>query len=283
LKGEGVRMNCPEPLTKQSLYLWTKTILAEYGIRPLRRLGQNFLIDPRIIEAFMELVPRSDVILEVGPGLGTLSCFLSPRGDRYLAIELDRRLAAIASRLLGSQGNVAIIVGDAVNLIDSVRASIIASNLPYSAASQVLANAVRNNSIHLIVAVVQREIARRLIARPGSREYGRLTVVLSIYFDVSLKAVFPPESFYPKPKVSNALIVLKRKRAWKPSDEGFLQLARCIFTQPRRLLPKVLKACKLPVDAAYRMGFSGVRVRSLSPEDIYALAAEMGELSHETQ
>lgn len=250
-------------------------MLRNYDIRPRRRLGQSFLIDPRILSRYRALLKLADTgtrVFEAGAGLGVLTCELSRVTSIVIAAELDDRLIAPLRSALDEKANVIVVQADAVDLAKTVKTDAIASNLPYNAASQILISIISNNNISNGVVMLQKEVAFRLTARPGSRDYGRLSVVLGYYFKAKVDSVFPPSSFYPRPKVESALVVLTRKKRWKPGDERFLELARCIFTSPGRLAVKVLRRCGVDLTPDARRGLQGLRVRSLSPSQVYMLA-----------
>ena len=268
-------MTCPDTSSRKSLLRWTLQALRNYDIRPRRKLGQSFLIDPRILSryrALLKLVNAGTSVFEAGAGLGVLTCELSRITSIVIAVELDDRLIAPLRNALDERANVAVVQADAVDLAKAVRANVIASNLPYSAASQVLTSIIFNNYISGGVVMIQKEVALRLTARPGSRDYGRLSTVFGYYFKAKVDSVYPPSSFYPRPKVESALVVLTRKKKWKPGDERFLELARCIFTSPGRLAVKVLRRCGVDLTPDIQRSLQGLRVRSLSPSQVYAIA-----------
>ncbi len=261
-------MRCPEAASRRELARWTRLALRELGARPRRGLGQSFLVDPAPLRRYEELIPWGSRVYEPGPGLGVLTCLLSRLSSRVASVELDRRLAEWLVQLFDSRPNVLVIHADAVALSGLVAADVLASNLPYSAASQILVSAVQNNSIRLVVAMLQLEVARRITSRPGSRAYGRLSAVLRMYFSAEIDSIYPPSSFYPPPKVYSSLTVLRRVREWRDRDKCFLELARCLFTWPNRLASKAFRACGVQPPP----GAEGVRVRQLPPSAIYEAA-----------
>jgi 16S rRNA (adenine1518-N6/adenine1519-N6)-dimethyltransferase len=267
-------MPCPSLESKRSLESWTREALRLLGLRPRRELGQNFLVDPRIIKYYERFTPSGEDIIEIGTGLGTLTCSLARRAARLLTIEIDHRLASYAASVTRSLGNVVQLVGDGVKLILSSKARILASNLAYSIASQVIVNMIKNNIINYALVMIQEDVARRIIAEPGSSEYGRITVVVRRYFDTQILGVFPPSSFYPRPEVRSALVALKRKRHWSPEDEGLLDIIRCLFSHRNKLLRRALSICGYDsVGLEELMGKRDKRVRDLNPEEAFQLAS----------
>jgi len=257
--------------SKRSLLSWTLGILRRHNIRPSKRLGQHFVVNPELVKATISHIAatRAEYVLEVGPGLGTVTHHLSDITRKIMAVEIDRRLARVSGSILPL--NVLVIVGDGVPFTESVCADVVFSNTPYSASSRLIAAAARNNCINTAVYLVQKELAERAVAKPGSKDYGRLTLLVNRYFDAHLDGVYPPTSFHPQPDVSSALLILKRRRKWATGDELFEKLTACIFSGRNRKASKMLKLCSNRL--GYRIGgvsskWEELRVRDLRVEDI---------------
>ncbi len=190
--------------------------LRRFDVRPNRELGQNFLIDDnilRVIESAAELDP-DDVVLEVGGGLGVLSEHLAPRVGHLHVVEIDRALEAPLMEALEPFGNATLHLADAVSLdlgsLDPVPDKVVA-NLPYGVAATVLLNSIADlPQAGLWVAMVQREVADRLAAEPGSKTYGATSVLAQLSCQVRRLRRVPATVFHPAPSVQSALVVLRR-------------------------------------------------------------------------
>jgi 16S rRNA (adenine1518-N6/adenine1519-N6)-dimethyltransferase len=214
--------------------------LGAYRIRPNRKLGQNFLIDDNILRVIgdaAELDP-SDVVLEVGGGLGVLSEFVAP-GVRHLhVVEVDRSLEEPLREALDPFENATLHVADAVRLdfaeLEPAPSKVVA-NLPYGVAATVLLKSiVELPDAGLWVAMVQREVADRLVATPGGKSYGATSVLAQLACDVRFLRKVPRTVFHPEPNVDSALVVLRR-RAPAPSPE-LVALVHAAFAHRRKAL-----------------------------------------------
>jgi 16S rRNA (adenine1518-N6/adenine1519-N6)-dimethyltransferase len=187
--------------------------LRALGVRPSRRLGQNFLLDPRVAERIAGLVtdPRETVV-EIGPGLGALTERLAASGRTVVAVELDLRLAEEVERLLAAGANVRVVRGDVLeqrlsDLVPGSAVVTVVANLPYSittpAVEWVLAGGARVRRAFLMV---QREVAERMTAQPGGREFGSLAVFLAMHAEVKPLFRVSPGAFYPRPEVESVVV-----------------------------------------------------------------------------
>ena len=259
--------------------LWTGTQVAkrelrESGIRPLRRRGQNFLVSARTAAAIVdacELNP-GDIVVEIGAGLGALTVPLAWTGSTIHAVELDRGLAAILARKVAGKQNVQVLNKDFLRFdlgeyaVPGERL-VIVGNLPYYASTEIILRLVRNRAyISRAIITVQREYAERLRAKPGSKHYGSLTVLVSLHADVRKLLNIPPQAFYPKPNVgSQALVVsfLKRPRIALHDEAAFETMVRGLFSERRKTILNrlskvsgvskntvegILNECGIPVD-----------------------------------
>lgn len=254
-------------LLKQTLEL-----LRTLGIRPRDWLGQHFLVDPRGLRLFLEPLSRweSRDMIEVGPGLGFITRYASLIASRIVAVEMDPILASHLEDVM--PGNVLVVRGDGLDHVASTRIEIVYSNTPYNISSTLIAVIARNNSITYSLLGVQLELARRIIAKPGSRDYGRLTLLANRYFNVRMIGVIPRSSYYPKPEVSGAVLELWRRRLWSPGDEVFEDLTRCLFSERNRRAVKVASKC-LDVGVEKLSWLGERRVRDLGLEDVEKLLA----------
>ncbi len=265
--------------SKQALFHYTMKLLGEHDLRASKRFSQNFTIDPRYITTMLDSVDTlllDQYIIEIGTGLGTLTLALSYRFvDRIiLSIEKDRRLFQVAGKILGSRENIVMILADAVRLLPLLKTGTVVSSTPFSMTSPIILGIARNNSIRQAVLGVQKEVALRMTAEPGTKDYGRLTVITKLLFDTRITGFFPPSSFYPRPKVAASIIVLKRRREYqKKKHESLEKLTGCLFSSRNKKAAKIIVGCieKLggePDKSVIESMFSDKRVRELAPGEI---------------
>ncbi len=256
--------------SREELLKWTLETLKRIGVRPRDRLGQHFLVDPHGVALFLEALAKweSRDMMEVGPGLGVITIHASLIASRVVAVEIDPLLASHLASIVGD--NVLIVRGDGLDHVTSTCISIVYSNTPYNISSQLIARIARNNNITYSLLGVQLELAKRMTAKPGERDYGRLTLLVNRYFDVKLLGIIPWSSFYPEPEVSGALVELWRKRDWAEGDEAFESLTRCLFSNRNKKAVKVASRC-LGVEAGKLSWLGERRVRELTLEDVERL------------
>lgn len=224
-------------------------LMDKYEIKPKKRMGQNFLIDNNIIQKIIkEADINGAIIFEIGPGMGSLTVGLAQVAKKVIAIELDRKLIPVLEETIGQYSNVEIINGDAlsVDFDELVRErgitesySIIA-NLPYYITTPIIMYLLESGfNFNKLIFMVQKEVAARMIAKPGTKDYGALTLGVQYYTEVSQVAKIPPTVFIPKPKVDSAVIKLVRRP--RPlvdvKDERFLfQVIKAGFGKRRKTL-----------------------------------------------
>jgi 16S rRNA (adenine1518-N6/adenine1519-N6)-dimethyltransferase len=214
--------------------------LREFGVRPNRELGQNFLIDDNILEVIGRAAElgESDVVLEVGGGLGVLSEYLAPRVAHLHVVELDRSLAPALEDALAPFDNTTLHFADAVRMdfatLDPAPTKVVA-NLPYGVAATVLLKSIEElPGAELCVAMVQREVAERLAAKPGSKTYGATSALAQLGADVRLVRRVPRTVFHPVPNVESALVVMRR--TGPPPPPAVAALVHAAFAHRRKAL-----------------------------------------------
>ncbi|MBI3990132.1 MAG: 16S rRNA (adenine(1518)-N(6)/adenine(1519)-N(6))-dimethyltransferase RsmA [candidate division NC10 bacterium] len=232
----------------------TRRVLREHGLRPMKRLGQNFLIDPPVRDLIIKVaaLKPEDQVVEIGAGTGILTEALASCVRSLWAVEIDPRLFAILKKRIGEREGVTLLQEDALHLdfpsflgqgAGGGRAKVIA-NLPYSMATAILLKLLPlHNLFSFLLVMVQQEVAERLLAPPGKKAYGSLTVLCRYHADVSLVAKIPREAFYPRPEVSSALIrldLLPSPRLETPDPAFFFQVVRAAFAQRRKTLRNAL-------------------------------------------
>jgi 16S rRNA (adenine1518-N6/adenine1519-N6)-dimethyltransferase len=235
-----------------------RALCAAHGIQPKKSLGQNFLVDANVARRIASLAELSDNarVLEIGPGLGSLTLALCAQGARVVAVELDARLAAVLVEVLDEAGvadRVQVEVADAVKAdLEALLASpggddgpvTCVSNLPYNVAVPVVMHVLEDvPSVARIVVMVQREVGERLAAGPGDEQYGAVSVKVEYYAQASLVGRVAPSVFVPRPRVDSALVRLDRRPTppvTVPSERDLFILVRAGFAQRRKMLRRSL-------------------------------------------
>jgi 16S rRNA (adenine1518-N6/adenine1519-N6)-dimethyltransferase len=229
-----------------------RALMAEHGLRPSRALGQNFLADPNTARRIARLagIEAGDRVLEIGAGLGSLTLALLECDAHVLALELDRKLQPVLEEVVAGQGDVHVVTGDALAIdFDALLGPgpwRCVSNLPYNVATPVVVRLLEEApSIESTVVMVQREVADRLVARPGSGAYGTVSVKVAYYAHARIVGMVPRTVFVPAPKVDSALVELIRRDAPPvevPSTERLFDLVRAAFAHRRKMLRRTLPA-----------------------------------------
>ncbi|GFO97670.1 dimethyladenosine transferase [groundwater metagenome] len=226
---------------------------------------QHFLIDKLVIDRIIEYgkLNIQDTVLEIGAGYGNLTGKLAGKAGRVIAIEADPELAA---SLYGWE-NVEVIVGDALKT-DFPEFNKVISNLPYSISSPVTFKLLRCR-FEFGILMYQYEFAKRMVAAPGGRDYGRLSISVQHYADVEILEVVPPTSFRPQPEVKSAIVKLvPRPAPYRVKDEGFfMKFITAVFSQRRKKLRNAI------LNNAALLGISDSALRKL-PEELLAKRAE---------
>lgn len=197
----------------------TKEILRENGIRLTKRLGQHFLIDPNILKREVDeaTLGRKDTVVEVGPGIGTLTQLLAESAGRVLAIEHDSRFIRILKKTLAEYSNVSVVEGDALtadinSLLGDRQTVKLVSNLPYNVATPIISRVLEEiPMITTMVVMVQKEVAQRMLAVPRTKAYGFFTLKVKYYADVASVMRVPHTVFLPQPKVDSMIVTLTRR------------------------------------------------------------------------
>jgi 16S rRNA (adenine1518-N6/adenine1519-N6)-dimethyltransferase len=263
--------------------------MREFGVRPNRELGQNFLIDDNILAVIGRLaeLDAGDVVLEVGGGLGVLSEYLAERVEYLHVVEVDRTLAPALEDALAPFGDRAtLLIADAAKLnlgeLDPAPDKVVA-NLPYGVAATVLLKSIEElPGARLWVGMVQREVAERLAAAPGSKTYGATSAIAQLSCSVRVERRVPRTVFHPVPNVESALVVLRRHSA--PPSPAVSSLVHAAFAHRRKALAGSLALAPGAPDgvrdaaraALERLGHPpDARAERLAPPDFAALAAEL--------
>lgn len=231
------------------------------------RLGQNFLADSNLLEAILAdaALDPDDAVLEVGGGEGVLTERLAERAAAVHVVELDERLREPLERVAGTHPNVNLVFADAMRMdlsqLDPAPDAMVA-NLPYSIATPLLLRTIAElPSLERWTVMVQREIAERLRARPGSKTYGSPSVIVQLACDARMLRAVDPAVFTPRPRVESAVLALRRRAPAAP--EPVWQLIRDAFAHRRKALPRSLEdAARRREKEAERAGLPAPRPRS---------------------
>lgn len=245
--------------TKQQI----QQLLASVGRTPLKRLGQHFLIDLNLMRLLVDhaRIQRNDVVLEVGCGTGSLTEALALQAGQVIAVELDPVTAQIAQSQLAHQGNTEIINADilaskhqiAPPVLDRVRAArdkyagrfLLIANLPYHIASPLMINLALNATpVDAMLVTLQKEVAERMMATPGTHDYGGLSIILQATGDLELLRILRPSVFWPKPQVDSAMVSYTfnaEKAARIPRMDRFQGLIGLFMQHRRKMLQAIVK------------------------------------------
>jgi 16S rRNA (adenine1518-N6/adenine1519-N6)-dimethyltransferase len=239
-----------------------KILLAAHKIHPKKQLGQNFIVDPSFTEMIVERagISAEDVILEIGAGLGALTIPLARRAKKVIAIEKDRQIIPILNTeiLVSGLTNISIIETDILSveikaLIDDVGHKVtVMGNLPYNISSQILVRLIRwREGISRAILMFQKELAQRITAKTGYKEYGRLTVMLRYCSEVNKLIDVKSSLFFPRPKVDSEILELKFKKdifREAADEQFFFKVIKSGFGNRRKTLKNALAASELDID-----------------------------------
>ena len=232
-----------------------RNILSDHGIKPSKSMGQNFLIDPNIP---VKIVKQSEInssccVLEVGPGLGALTAELSKAACRVIAVELDKRLVPILQDMFDNQSNVKIVQGDILkinikSLFENINPELkfnVCANLPYNITTPAITAFIEAEIFDSITVMVQKEVAQRICANPGTPEYGAFTVFVNYFTSPEKLFDISSECFSPRPNVVSSVInmqVKKEKTLSESEEKQLFKLVRAAFNQRRKTLVNALSA-----------------------------------------
>lgn len=237
----------------------TIEILKKYNFNFQKRFGQNFLIDTHILEKIVDEagIDEDDCVLEIGPGIGTMTQYLCERAGRVIAVEIDKALIPILNDTLSSYNNVTIINEDILkvditklcNEYNNGRPIKVVANLPYYITTPIIMGLFESGCpLESITIMVQKEVADRMKCGPGSKDYGALSLAVQFYSSPEIVAYVSPESFIPKPGVGSAVIRLTRhpEPPVEVDDEKYMfALIRAAFNMRRKTMVNSLMSGSL--------------------------------------
>lgn len=256
---------------------WIKSALFKKGIKPNRRAGQNFLIDQNLIIFIVNAgeIDDKDIILEIGSGTGTLTQMIAEKARFVVSVEIDNRLYELSSDILASYKNIVLLNKDVLknkshlepsvisavqNIIglpenqtgkDNLRLKVI-SNLPYSISTPVIINLLESGlPINLMMFTLQKDITNRLTAKPGSKDYGILSIIAQHFSKIEILKQLPPDVFWPSPNVNSSIVKLevlpKDKVSYISNYHLFKRVVSAIFTTRRKTIYNSFIKSDLPL------------------------------------
>lgn len=280
----------------------TIEVLKKHQFTFQKKFGQNFLIDPHVLDKIISAaeITKEDFVLEIGPGIGTMTQYLAEAAREVTAVEIDRNLIPILSETLSAYDNVQIINEDVLKLDLAALAKErnggkpikVVANLPYYITTPIIMGLFEGGvPIESITVMVQKEVAMRMQAGPGTKDYGALSLAVQYYAEPYLAANVPPNCFMPRPNVGSAVIRLTRyaKPAVKAKDEKLMfALIRASFNQRRKTLQNGLNNSQelsftkeQIAEAIEKMGLSpSVRGEALTLEQFAKLSDLLAEVKN---
>lgn len=277
----------------------TIDILKKYDFNFQKKFGQNFLIDTHVLEKIMDAaeVTKDDLVIEIGPGIGTMTQYLCERAREVIAVEIDKNLIPILSDTLSAYDNVTVINEDVLKLDIKALANErnggkpvkVVANLPYYITTPIIMGLFESGvPLKSITIMVQKEVADRMKTGPGSKEYGALSLAVQYYSDPKIMMEVPPNCFIPRPNVGSAVIRLDKCEQPKVNvaDEALLfKIIRASFNQRRKTLVNGLSNGGIPVskevlkDILIRLfDNENIRGEALNLQQFAALADEINRL-----
>lgn len=228
----------------------TIEILRKYDFCFQKKFGQNFLIDPHVLERIVEEagIGAEDFVLEIGPGIGTMTQYLCESAREVLAVEIDRKLIPVLGETLADYQNVTVLnedilkldLGEIAEKYNAGRPVKVVANLPYYITTPIIMELFESHvPLESITVMVQAEVADRMKAKPGTKEYGALSLAIAFYAEAEVVGNVPPNCFMPRPKVSSAVVRLNchKESPVEVHDERLMfRLIRASFNQRRKTL-----------------------------------------------
>ena len=276
-------------------------LLRKHGVRPKKGLGQNFLVDGNVLRKITAAagITPADAILEVGAGAGALTKILAEQAGMVTAVEKDRALAPVLREVLGERENLRLLFADILELdlqaLFGKEAAAgagmnlkVVANIPYYITSPLIFHLLESGiNWSLLVFLVQKEVAERIAAAPGSKQYGALTVGVRYHAEVELLGTVPPSVFFPRPQVSSAILRLtpKKKEGSVETERLFKLLVRTVFNARRKTLANALRKITPELGGEERLQEAfrflgldpGGRGEELSVAEFLALASYLSE------
>lgn len=240
----------------------TKEIINKYGFKFSKSLGQNFLIDENIIKKILDSaqITKEDIVIEVGPGIGTLTQALATQAHKVVAVEIDKHLLPILQDTLSDFNNVEVIHADILkldieNLIQEIgnqKSIKVIANLPYYVTTPIIMHFLEKRiPIESMVVMVQKEVADRMQSAPGTKDYSTLSVAVQYYCEPQMVTRVSRTVFIPQPNVDSAvikLVILKEPRIVVKDESLFFRIIKAAFSKRRKTLLNALAGSNLGID-----------------------------------
>lgn len=234
----------------------TKEVVKKYNFKFTKSLGQNFLIDDTVLQDIVNSadVSDEDFVIEIGPGVGTLTRELLERAKKVCSIELDSDLIPILEKELSDYENFEIIHRDALKVdlnevIGEEKSVKVVANLPYYVTTPIIARMLKENyKFKSLTIMIQKEVAERIDSEPNCKEYGAISLLVQYYCDTKIIRTVPPTSFVPQPKVDSIVIrldKLDKPRVDVEDEELFFKIIRQSFNMRRKTLRNVIKSMSI--------------------------------------
>lgn len=271
----------------------TVELVKKYKFRFSKSLGQNFLVDPSVLNDIIQgaEINQEDHVIEIGPGVGTLTKELLKKAKKVTAIELDSDLIPILTEELGQNEKFTLIHKDALKvnfneLITEDESVKLVANLPYYVTTPIIVALLNEGyNFNSLTIMIQKEVAERINANPGTKEYGALSLLVQYYCNSEIIRKVPPSSFMPRPKVDSIVIRLDKlpqPKVQVKDEKLFFRVVRESFNMRRKTLSNALKSLKLPkevLDKAFEDSNIDARRRgeTLSIEEFAALSNNIYE------
>ncbi|WP_409228674.1 16S rRNA (adenine(1518)-N(6)/adenine(1519)-N(6))-dimethyltransferase RsmA [Gudongella sp. SC589] len=274
-----------------------REVLDRHGFTFSKGLGQNFLIDGNIVRKIVKSadITKDDYVIEIGPGMGTLTEELALNAKKVIAIEIDERLRPVLAETLEPYDNVDVVYGDVLKLPlkeiiedkcegQSVK---VVANLPYYVTTPIIGRLIEEDlPLQSISVMVQKEVADRMVAKPHTKDYGSLTLFVGFYTEPQIMMKVPKTVFMPQPKIDSSVIKLNvRKELPDTNRDSYFKLVRAAFSKRRKTLINALSTYGLLADkeaireALKRAGIEeSVRGEDLEMDDYVRLARELPNL-----
>lgn len=279
----------------------TIEILQKYDFSFQKKFGQNFLIDTHVLDKIISAahITKEDMVLEIGPGIGTMTQYLAEAAGKVIAVEIDRNLIPILEDTLSEYNNVRVINEDVLKLDlrkfadeeNGGKAIKVVANLPYYITTPIIMGLFENHvPVESITVMVQKEVADRMQTGPGNKDYGALSLAVQYYAEPYIVANVPPNCFMPRPKVGSAVIRLTRheKPPVEVKDEKLMfDIIRASFNQRRKTLAnglnnsdKITCSKEIITKAIEKLGKgASVRGEALSLQEFAKLSNDIFELN----
>ncbi len=239
-----------------NLYEETRFIMKQNNITANKNLGQNFLINEEVVDSIVENaeITKNDLVIEIGPGLGTLTSRLLEKAGKVICVELDRKMIAILEKRFKLYENLELINDDILkinlnqlisqNKINEIKHVKIVANLPYYITTPIIMKLLEERlDIESITVMIQKEVAQRLAAKPGTSDVGSITYTIWYYTEPKIVLEVPKESFIPAPEVTSSVIkldILKQPRIEVKDEKQFFKIIKVAFMQKRKTLINAL-------------------------------------------